>query len=264
MGDSKPPFHYLRTCSPTSLEAFELSRYNRVANLRKEFRDLVEQWIEAEVDLRVAHWIREQRRSELSNKTAIAVFVPGLSKLLSADILSRLLLHRVVLPPSHPPLEQFGIPMLRAADRGGQVFWQVANHLTLLCSRDSKVAGRSSTVAEQRKRFRPTVRPFVEDRDSQLVWKDHLSRVWKRKQPIAVFSESIPENPRHRNGLEEPLLTCITIFSLQRCDLRFELPFVLPVLAQQPLPRPRVSITSARSLIVTRCPRTYLAFSTAT
>ncbi len=201
MGDSKPPSHYLRTCSPTSLEAFELSRYNRVANLRKEFRDLVEQWIEAEVDARVAHWIREQRRSERSKNTATPVFVPDLCKLLSANILSHLVLRQVVLPPSHSPLEEFDISLLRAADRGGQACWQAAYHLTLPCSCVVGVAGRYSVVSEQRKMFGPPLAPFVEALDSQLVWRDHLSQVLKMKQSLGNLSESMPENPQHRDGL---------------------------------------------------------------
>jgi hypothetical protein len=48
---------YLLRCSKPSLESFELSRLNRVANLRKELRMLVEDWIEAEVEARLAHWV---------------------------------------------------------------------------------------------------------------------------------------------------------------------------------------------------------------
>jgi hypothetical protein len=55
-------FDYLLKCSLTSLEGFELARLNRIANLRKELRDLVEEWVAAEVEARVSRWLLEARR----------------------------------------------------------------------------------------------------------------------------------------------------------------------------------------------------------
>jgi hypothetical protein len=56
-------FDYLLKCSTTSLEGFELARLNRIANLRKELRDLVEEWVAAEVEARVSRWLLEARRT---------------------------------------------------------------------------------------------------------------------------------------------------------------------------------------------------------
>lgn len=62
MARCSPPLHYLLRCSRTSLEAFELARLNRIANLRKEFDEMLEQWVEAEVEARLSRWILEMRR----------------------------------------------------------------------------------------------------------------------------------------------------------------------------------------------------------
>ena len=65
----RPTVAYLFSCSKESLESFELSRLNRAANLRKELRQITEEWIQAEVESRLARWILEQRRSESPAQT---------------------------------------------------------------------------------------------------------------------------------------------------------------------------------------------------
>lgn len=62
MRDPQPPLEYLVGSSQTSLEAFELARLNRWANLRKELRDILDEWLHTEVDARIARWILECRR----------------------------------------------------------------------------------------------------------------------------------------------------------------------------------------------------------
>lgn len=66
MRATRPPLDYLLTSSQMSLESVELARLNRAANLRKELCDVVEEWIDAEVDARLARSILEWRRSEPS------------------------------------------------------------------------------------------------------------------------------------------------------------------------------------------------------
>jgi hypothetical protein len=66
MGETRPPLEYLATCSQMSLESVELSRLNRAANLRKEFQELLQEWIDTEVDARLARSILEWRRSQIS------------------------------------------------------------------------------------------------------------------------------------------------------------------------------------------------------
>jgi hypothetical protein len=59
-----PSLEYLVTSSQAGLENFELVRLNTIANLRKELGDLVEEWIEAEIQSRLARWILECRRTQ--------------------------------------------------------------------------------------------------------------------------------------------------------------------------------------------------------
>lgn len=56
------PFQYLLECSQMSLEDFELDRLDRAANLRRQLRDIAEEWIDAEVEARLSRWVRENRR----------------------------------------------------------------------------------------------------------------------------------------------------------------------------------------------------------
>ncbi len=63
MSESKPPLKYLADCSEASLESFELSRLNQIANLRKELREVLDEWVEAEVQVRLARRILEDRRA---------------------------------------------------------------------------------------------------------------------------------------------------------------------------------------------------------
>ena len=55
------PFQYLLECSQMSLEDFELARLDRAANLRKQLRDIAEEWVEVEVEAQLAHWVRGNR-----------------------------------------------------------------------------------------------------------------------------------------------------------------------------------------------------------
>jgi len=64
MENTRPPLEYLLTCSEAGLESFEMSRLNRVANLRRELRDVLDEWMEAEVNARVARWLLECKRAE--------------------------------------------------------------------------------------------------------------------------------------------------------------------------------------------------------
>jgi hypothetical protein len=57
-----PPWDYLHEASNPSLESFELSRLNHVANLRKEIAALLDQWIEENAEALLARWVREDRK----------------------------------------------------------------------------------------------------------------------------------------------------------------------------------------------------------
>jgi len=68
MRKKSAPFQYLLECSQMSLEDFELARLDRAANLRKQLRDIAEEWVEVEVEAQLAHWVRGNRR-RLSERT---------------------------------------------------------------------------------------------------------------------------------------------------------------------------------------------------
>ena len=50
-------FQYLLECSQMSLEDFELARLDRAAVLRKQMRDIGEEWVEAAVQAQLARWV---------------------------------------------------------------------------------------------------------------------------------------------------------------------------------------------------------------
>src|ERR1700675_1102236 len=73
MASAQPPFEYLISSSEESLESFELSRLSHVANHRKELRTVLDEFVEAEIQARIARWIldrwraREHRRDRGKN-----------------------------------------------------------------------------------------------------------------------------------------------------------------------------------------------------
>lgn len=81
MEHTRPPLDYLLTCSEAGLESFEMSRLNRIANLRRELRDVLDEWMEAEVSARVARWLLECKRAE-SRAAGSPALLPSVSILL--------------------------------------------------------------------------------------------------------------------------------------------------------------------------------------
>jgi hypothetical protein len=69
MSDTRPALEYLVACSDMSLESFQISRMNQAANLRRQVRALVDQWIEAEVDAVLSRWMLEFRRTDAATPT---------------------------------------------------------------------------------------------------------------------------------------------------------------------------------------------------
>lgn len=66
MKTNQPLLDYLATCSETSLQAFELSRLNEVANLRQQLTQQIaatlDEIVEADTQARIARWIGDWRR----------------------------------------------------------------------------------------------------------------------------------------------------------------------------------------------------------
>lgn len=64
MGVTRPPLEYLASCSKVALESFELSRLNEASNYRKEVQQILQGWIDTEVDARLARWILESKQAQ--------------------------------------------------------------------------------------------------------------------------------------------------------------------------------------------------------
>ena len=62
MGDAKVPLHFIGTCSQSSLQSYELARLDAAARLRRKLQEVIDEWIEAEVEARLARWALEHRR----------------------------------------------------------------------------------------------------------------------------------------------------------------------------------------------------------
>lgn len=62
MSDAKVPLHFIGSCSQTSLQSYELARLDAAARLRRNLQEVTDEWIEAEVEARLARWALEHRR----------------------------------------------------------------------------------------------------------------------------------------------------------------------------------------------------------
>ena len=68
------PLEYLFTSSEASIESFHLSRLNTVANLRKELNEIFEEWVEAEVQARLAQWLLARKNpQDTSSATSLVI-----------------------------------------------------------------------------------------------------------------------------------------------------------------------------------------------
>jgi hypothetical protein len=64
MDPARAPIEYLLTSSNAALESFELVRLNLASNLRKELRQILEDWIQTEVEARLARCILQVKRDQ--------------------------------------------------------------------------------------------------------------------------------------------------------------------------------------------------------
>jgi hypothetical protein len=95
MSDTQP-LAYLIISSEISLESYELSRLNRASNLRKEMLQMLDKWIDAETEARMARAILDWRRNEIADATcapaeptgAVGVCAGRIEDLTKANILS--------------------------------------------------------------------------------------------------------------------------------------------------------------------------------
>jgi hypothetical protein len=78
MGSTHPPLESLLKLSQNCLVGFELTSLNRIANLRKEFREVLDEWIEAQIEASFARWVVEYRlvRDSSEDQRALPPFEP--------------------------------------------------------------------------------------------------------------------------------------------------------------------------------------------
>lgn len=106
MRSAQPPFEYLITSSEAALESFHLARLNQAANFRKELRQVMGDWIEAEAEARLARWILDCRRAQPPDTSpdASPFTEPAISGTLENDIFPPADALSFVSQPS-PPLQ---------------------------------------------------------------------------------------------------------------------------------------------------------------
>ncbi len=66
-----PLMKYLQTCSPSTLQEFELTRLNTVANLEKQMKKILRQMVDAASEALLARMLIEHRTGPLVT-TAVA------------------------------------------------------------------------------------------------------------------------------------------------------------------------------------------------
>ncbi|HEV2223690.1 MAG TPA: hypothetical protein VGR84_11870 [Candidatus Acidoferrales bacterium] len=64
MKTTKSMLDYLARCSQTSLESFQLARLNDLANLRKQMIDVIDEWVETDIQARISEWILLRKRHQ--------------------------------------------------------------------------------------------------------------------------------------------------------------------------------------------------------
>jgi hypothetical protein len=67
MRDTQPLLDYIATSSEAALESMELARLNQASNFRKQLREILDDWIDAEVDAKMVRWVLECRRAQDSD-----------------------------------------------------------------------------------------------------------------------------------------------------------------------------------------------------
>jgi hypothetical protein len=87
MGVTRPPLEYLATASKVALESFELSRLNEASNYRKEVQQILQGWIDTEVDARLARWILESKQAQARDGLQAAMGQPVQLKQLDLSFL---------------------------------------------------------------------------------------------------------------------------------------------------------------------------------
>ena len=112
MKTTKSMLDYLARCSQTSLESFELARLNDLANLRKQMIEVIDEWVETDIQARIAEWILLSRRQQAALRTS----PQGVRRIRS---------------------KQIPLPLLPASDDSSTQFPALASHPVISVLRDA-------------------------------------------------------------------------------------------------------------------------------
>lgn len=160
---------YLVTCSQTSLEGFELARLSQISSFRKQFGELQDQWIEAEVAARLARLLLEHRRAESQSpfdSPALLANISVLERLSDEPVGSSTLQATTEFhaPPANPRESLLRHPDLRAVETSDETEARAtcrARESLMLCSAPSNYADVSPASRTDRpaRRSRTGVKP---------------------------------------------------------------------------------------------------------
>ena len=73
MKTTKSMLDYLARCSQTSLESFQLARLNDLANLRRQMIDVIDEWVETDIQARISEWILLRKRHHAALRSSQSV-----------------------------------------------------------------------------------------------------------------------------------------------------------------------------------------------
>jgi len=182
MESARSVFDYLATCSEPAVEGFELSRLNRAAILRKQMRQLIDQWVACEAEAQLARWTRQSRRAEMP---VAAASLPdadaGLPEQLALPLLSPST--RVSSKNSHG---RSGGQLARASSRGATN--RATRTETIPSPTNPRAAERApykNEVNSHSARFAPLLASESKsmNREGQLA-PTNLSRLARRRQTV--------------------------------------------------------------------------------
>ena len=218
MEHTRPPLDYLLTCSEAGLESFEMSRLNRIANLRRELRDVLEEWMEAEVNARVARWLLECKRAE-SRAAGAPALLPPVSLLLGQQALP-------FLPPmpgaDDSPSEHHGDAARSAGIAGKHPAGQTrgaalprGERATGLRQLERRARRTTGTLGGPRL---PDGRPFQDSAPAAALRGDELSPAGRA---TTAGSGALPALAAHQQSSDTPgMLPCAPPAARQTASLR--------------------------------------------
>lgn len=185
MSATRPPLDYLAKCSQMSLESVELSRLNLASNLRKEFQEILDEWIESEVDARLARSILEWRRGQDT-----APIAPVLETVARSPQFEQLAI--AFLPECHAPSPSIATPGERTCGENRPGF----------CEGASPTHSADDNVPTSGKRSRsigplpPRSTSLAKAAAANLNAGEHLVELPYGKVRVSPKYSAVPENSR--------------------------------------------------------------------